>query len=302
MKKTFSFFLLFSLLYLASASSVASPVDFINPYTEPTDTVPYIFNEEELPSCNDTLALSPAFDLYENWDTENIHFRKCNIDSLREISKKITLCDNSSCGYVHPFQGKVTCPFGAHRRYYHCGVDIDLETGDKVMAAFDGKVRIAKKSSSYGNIVVIRHSNGLETYYAHLSKIKVEVGQEIFAGDIVGLGGNTGNSRGSHLHFEVRYLGQAINPADIISFTDDKLISDTLQINKQTFSYLAKGKKATNSTANAGKLLAGNVYVIKSGDSLSAIARKYGTSIDLICKKNKLSKTTILQLGQKIKI
>ncbi len=303
MKKTFSLILLFSLLRLVSANAVNSTITSLpfNPSPEPTDTVPYIINAEELAAYNDTIASSPASDLYADWDTETIHYAKFNIDSIRNGTKKITLCGNNSCGYVHPFLGKVTCPFGPHRRYYHFGVDIDLETGDAVAAAFDGKVRIAKKSSSYGNVVVIRHSNGLETYYAHLSKLKVVAGQDVFAGDIIGLGGNTGYSRGSHLHFEVRYLGQPINPFDIISFTEDKLITDTLVINKQTFKYYAKGKPVTN-TENCGKLLAGKIYVIKQGDSLSAIAHRYGTTIDLLCKKNGIRTTTVLRLGQKIKI
>ena len=301
MKKPFSLILLFSLLRFVSANAGTNLFDFTSPSLDPTDTVPYFLNEEDVPSYHDTLGFSPAFDLYSEWDTDKIHYTKFDINSLKDSSKKITLCDSNSCGYVQPFLGKVTCPFGPRRRYYHYGVDIDLETGDAVAAAFDGKVRIAKKSSSYGNVVVIRHSNGLETYYAHLSKINVEAGQEIFAGDVIGLGGNTGHSRGSHLHFEVRYLGQPINPADIISFTEDKLLSDTLVVNKQTFKYLVKGKKGAN-TENCGKLIAGNIYVIKKGDSLSTIAKRYGTSISSLCKKNGLKTTTILRLGQKIKI
>ncbi len=304
MKKTFSAFLLFSLLQVAFAFAGNKTITLLVPNPNPTDTVPYVLTEEPVSTCADTLSLSPAFDLYSEFDTENIHYTKFHIDSLHGGSRKIALNDPNSCGYVPPFIGKITCPWGPHRRYFHYGVDIDLETGEAVGAAFDGKVRIAKKSTSYGNVVVIRHSNGLETYYAHLSKINVEVGQEVFAGDIIGLGGNTGYSRGSHLHFEVRYLGQPINPADLISFTDCHLLEDTLLINKETFKYYAKATKTTKNgnVANGGKLLAGNVYVIKQGDSLSAIAHRYGVSVAVICKKNGISTSSVLRLGQKLKI
>jgi Peptidase family M23/LysM domain len=306
MKKTFSAFLVFLLLLLAFANAKAITYPPFNPTPDPTDTVPYVINDDELTHLNDSLSTSPAYDLYSEFDTDVIHYTKFNIESLKDSIKTLTLCGANNCEYVHPFLGKVTCPFGRCKRYFHYGVDIDLETGDPVVAAFDGKVRIAKKNSSYGNVVVIRHSNGLETYYAHLSKLKVEVGQEVFAGDVIGLGGNTGYSRGSHLHFEVRYLGQPVNPMDVISFTDHKLLSNTLEISKKTFVYYPKGKKpvanANAYVSNGGKLLPGNIYVVKSGDSLSAIARRYGTTIDVLCKKNGIKTTTVLQLGQKIKV
>lgn len=306
MKKTLASFLVISLFLVAFANAGNSTYPPANSLPDPTDTVPYTLNNEELSHISDTLlSTSPAFDLYSEWDTDVIHYTKFNAAIFKDSSKTITLCGENNCEYVHPFLGKVTCPFGRCKRYFHYGVDIDLETGDPVVAAFDGKVRIAKKSSSYGNVVVIRHSNGLETYYAHLSKLKVEVGQEVFAGDEIGLGGNTGYSRGSHLHFEVRYLGQPVNPMEIISFTDHKLLANTFEISKKTFVYYPKtnSKTAANTaTANGGKLLAGNIYVVKSGDSLSAIARKYGTSIDVLCKKNGLKTTSVLQLGQKIKL
>ncbi|MCE9539018.1 MAG: peptidoglycan DD-metalloendopeptidase family protein, partial [Bacteroidetes bacterium] len=160
-------------------------------------------------------------------------------------------------------------------------------------------VRIAKKSKSYGSVVVIRHSNGLETYYAHLSKINVEVGQEVYAGEIIGLGGNTGHSRGSHLHFEVRYLGHPINPTEIISFTDHKLVVDTLCISKRTFNYVCEAKKAAGKTYANSK---SKIHTVKKGDTLYGIAKKYKTTPKALSKKNHLKSTQILRLGQKIKL
>lgn len=263
-----------------------------------TDTVPYVINEEEMMDYNDSLSSFPAYELYCSWDTANIHSPKFDITTLKDSIKEIVLTDAYSCGYMPPFIGNVTSGFGPRRRVFHYGIDLDLETGDAVGAAFDGKVRIAKKSKSYGNVIVIRHSNGMETYYAHLSKINVEVGQEVYAGENIGLGGNTGRSRGSHLHFEVRYLGQPINPTDVISFTEHKLISDTLALSKKTFDYMTAAKKIVAAKGGKGS----KIHVVKKGDTLSAIARKYGTSTKALCQKNKLKTTSTLRLGQKIKL
>jgi murein DD-endopeptidase MepM/ murein hydrolase activator NlpD len=205
------------------------------------------------------------------------------------------LCDEGSCGYAHPFLGNVTSSFGPRKRRFHYGIDIDLETGDEVVAAFDGRVRIARKSPSYGNVIVIRHSNGLETYYAHLSKINVETDQLVYAGQSIGLGGNTGRSRGSHLHFEIRYLGQPINPTDMISFDDRKLISDTFCLSKTTFRYVDEVHKLAKSSSRH------KVHVVKKGDTLSTIAKRYGTTVKALAQKNKLKTKNTLRPGQKLK-
>ena len=296
-----SFFLFTSLL---SATAVKGSNN-ISASLIPGDTIPYTIDEEEMMDYNDSLISFPAYDLYCGWDTVNIHSAKFDVASLKDTAKNILLYDGNSCGYVHPFEGKITSGFGPRKKRYHYGVDIDLETGDCVAAAFDGKVRIARKSKSYGNVIVIRHASGLETYYAHLSKLNVEIGQEVFAGQVIGLGGNTGHSRGSHLHFEVRYMGQPINPAQLISFDEHKLISDTLTISCNTFNYLAEAKKAAakNYYVKGKKGAKGKgVYVVRKGDTLSAIARKYGTTAKALCQKNGLKQSTKLKLGQKIKV
>lgn len=259
------------------------------------DTVPYIAEEEEFES--DSVSLLPAENLYCLWDTINIHSPKFNFKEL-ETERELILCNQQSCGYAHPFLGNVTSSFGPRKRKFHYGMDIDLETGDQVVAAFDGKVRIAKKSSSYGNVIVIRHSNGLETYYAHLSKINVEVDQNVYAGQAIGLGGNTGRSRGSHLHFEVRYLGQPIDPTEMISFNDRKLISDTFCLSKKTFNYYDDVYKMARNNSKYSKH---KVHVVRKGDTLSSIAKKYGTNVKTLAQKNKLKIKSTLRPGQKIK-
>lgn len=131
------------------------------------------------------------------------------------------------------------------------------------------KLGLQKSSKSYGNVIVIRHANGLETYYAHLSKISVEVGKDVLAGDIIGLGGNTGRSRGSHLHFEVRYLGQPIDPSEIISFDNQQLLSDTYCLSKKTFDYVSAAKKAAAKNIASSKNKKGTkVHVEKKAYAL----------------------------------
>lgn len=308
MRKT-ALLLLFSLFGIASVplsgatNTAVVPVKFDTNH----DTIPYAIDEEEMMDYDDSLVSFPAYDLYCGWDTVNIHSHKFDVNTLKDSTKEIVLTDEYSCGYVHPFEGKITSTFGPRKKRYHYGVDIDLETGDCVAAAFDGKVRIAKKSKSYGNVIVIRHANGLETYYAHLSKINVEIGEEVYAGQVIGLGGNTGRSHGSHLHFEVRFMGQPINPMDLISFDEHKLLSDTLTLSSQTFSYIVAAKKAANLTyasSKGGKGSAGSkgVHIVRQGDTLSAIARRYGTTTKALCQKNGIKPTSILRLGQKLKL
>ena len=316
--KKYIYTILFSLPFITATAGVI--VKCVPPGKDKdgkptTDSISIVLSPEDIAKRLDSVNLFPAYVLYNDWDTEVIHYSKFDIATLKDSTRKIVLSDNGGSNYVHPFDGKVTCPFGQCRRYFHYGVDIDLNTGDAVSAAFDGKVRIAKLNSSYGNVVIIRHSNGLETYYAHLSKLLVKSGDAVTAGQIIGLGGNTGYSRGSHLHFEVRYLGQPINPNDLISFTDEKLTTDTLFVSKKSFVYNRNlySKKndihslnnysAKNNTSikDAGKLV-GNEYIVKQGDSLSAIAGRYGTSVTELCKKNGLKTNSILRLGQRIKI
>jgi len=311
MKKSILIIFLVSLIYSAFAGikdgamvSSGSNSDSKSPIN---DTISYKINTEERFDYYDSLVSFPAYDLYCDWDTVNTHVTKFDIESFENNTKQITLCDKSSCGYVHPYAGDVTSEFGPRKRLFHYGIDIRLAVGDAVGAAFDGKVRIARRSKTYGNVIVIRHSNGLETYYAHLSKIDVEVGQEVYAGQIIGLGGNTGHSTGSHLHFEVRYLGQPINPTEIISFTDHKLLSDTLCLSKNTFSYICEAKKAANKTYASSKGAKGKgsknkLYVVKKGDTLYSIARRYNTTPKLLSQKNGMRASGVLKLGQRIRL
>lgn len=266
-------------------------------------------NHEEEEAEVDSLLAFPSNDLYASWDTATIHpysFIQC----FKKDSATITLTEPTDCGFVLPFNGNVTSEFGWRKKRPHYGTDIDLETGDTVGAAFDGMVRIAKLNRSYGNVVIIRHNNGLETVYAHLSKILVEAGQTIEAGQIIGLGGNTGHSFGSHLHFEMRYLGQAIDAEDFIDFTAGSLKNNTVLITKADVetkydlrALHSRQKKDLNLTRVSGsKSKHGKIYTVKRGDTLGRIAQRNHTTVKALCKKNKIKQSKTLRLGQKLKI
>ena len=238
---------------------------------------------------SDSLAkFIPAYDIYKSWDTINIHPYKYDLTKISD-STNLLLCEGSVTGYCTPFMSKVNSDFGQRRRVFHYGIDIDLEKGDSVRCAFDGRVRIAKRSKSYGFVIIVRHKNGLETIYAHLSKLLVKINQEVEAGDVIALGGNTGHSTGPHLHLELRYKGEPLNPNDVIDFRKEALKSDTLIICKERFKYLAEARKM-------------RYHTVRKGDTLSGIARRYGTTVSALCRLNGIKSKTLLRVGRKIRV
>lgn len=187
-------------------------------------------------------------------------------------------------------QGYETSPFGLRRWRWHYGTDLRLRIGDSVRVAFDGIVRIAQYDRyGYGHYLLVRHYNGLETLYGHLKKRLALVGDEVKAGDVIGLGGNTGRSSGPHLHFEVRFQGNAIDPTEVFDFENDSLLSDTLRITPATFAYLAEARKI-------------RYHRIRRGDTLGHISYRYGVPIRKICRLNGISRNTILRIGRRLRI
>lgn len=216
---------------------------------------------------------------YENFDYINIHYPKTDFTRKNDTTF-LALLPGFGQRYAHPIAGRVTSRFGPRGGRYHLGTDIKLYTGDSVRSAFDGVIRIARRSRTYGYVIVVRHYNGLETYYAHLSKLLVKKEQVVQAGEVIGLGGNTGRSYGAHLHFEVRYLGTALDPEIMIDFANGRLKMTQLPICKETFAYQIEQKQA-------------RWHTVRSGETLSSIARRYGTTVGNIQRLNKLSGTTI---------
>ena len=140
-----------------------------------------------------------------------------------------------STDFCFPVKDVKTSPYGWRWHRGHHGVDIRLRTGEPIHAAFGGTVRIAARMGGYGNCVVLRHPNGLETLYGHLSKINVKHGQQVAAGEVIGLGGSTGNSTGPHLHFECRFLYQPFDPEWILDFNNYGLRTRRLHLDKSYF-------------------------------------------------------------------
>ena len=259
----------------------------------------------------DSLLMFPSHDLYGTWDTASCHPNLFE-QQFAGDSATIYLTDDWNCGFTMPYQGIITSEFGWRRRRPHYGTDISLHTGDTVVAAFDGKVRIARYMGGYGNVVIIRHNNGLETVYAHLSKILVQPEEEVVSGMQIGLGGNTGHSYGSHLHFEVRYLGKAIDTEDLVDYQKNELKNNSFVIYKSDFSAkydlrsIHAHQVASRTRSHAApvnyKVATGGVVYVKKGDTLERIARRNHTSITALCKKNGISRTKVLKLGQKLRV
>ena len=217
--------------------------------------------------------------------------------------------------FYMPTIGHMTSNFGRRgSRRYHYGVDIKAYTGDTIYAAFDGKIRVKDyEGKGYGNYLVVRHVNGLETVYGHLSRFLVKENQNVRSGQPIGLAGNTGRSTGSHLHFETRFLGKPINPNFIIDFKNQTCIKDEYLVTNSSYRKTNNSSKATvasnsnsnkSSTSEANKYVAGDVqyYRIKSGDTLSAISKKYGISVKSLCNLNNITTRTKLKIGKSIRV
>lgn len=232
----------------------------------------------------------PSFSMYENWDTECITPYDDDL-SVNDSNIFLTLTDKSTlCDFVMPIQNAViTSNYGYRSGRNHNGIDLDLEVWDPVVASFDGMVRIALKHPSFGRVVVIRHYNGLETIYAHLHRLKVEPGDIVEAGQVIGLGGSSGRSTGSHLHYELRFNGKPLNPKHIISFKENKLISESLVLKRKKYTYNAIP-------------IGVEFHSIERGDYMQKIATRYGITVKELCDLNDMRKSSILRVGKQIRI
>lgn len=234
-------------------------------------------------------AVYPSANLYASWEINKLF---PEIDKLKlkgDTLINLTLEGGMQGTYFHPCNGPVTSHFGWRDSTQHNGIDIGLNRGDKVAAAFDGMVRVARRYGSFGNVIIIRHYNGLETVYGHLSKIKVKPGQVVFSGQVIGLGGSTGHSTGPHLHFEVRLKGAAINPKYLISFSEQKLFCDELIVKKTKWGLAAYPRDV-------------KIYKVEKGDTVFGIAKRFGTTTSSIKQINKLPYKVRLKPGQLINL
>ena len=227
----------------------------------------------------------PAQDLYPEWSNEYAH-KYTNVVMPDSLVIDLT-------GFCMPTEStKITDIFGyrPRRRRVHYGLDVKVQRGDTIRSAFDGKVRyVSYQRRGYGYYVVIRHPNGLETLYAHLTKRLVEENEVVKAGDPIGLGGNTGRSTGTHLHFETRLLGKALNPALMFDFPNQDVTGDT-------YLYMKPKKKVYDPSDPD------TYYKVRSGDSLGRIAARKGTTVKNLCKLNGITTKTILRPGQVLRL
>lgn len=237
----------------------------------------------------------PGYHYYSNFDVLKVHY----------VHDKTIKPDTLILGhYVHPAKLKPFSKYGVKRRRgrRHWGIDISYPEGTPVVAAFDGIVRVSTyNNGGYGNLVILRHENQLETYYAHLIRRLVNPGQLVKAGDTIGHGGNTGRSRGNHLHFETRYLGAHFNPEKIIDFYNYKLAVDTLFVGgKEVKTTAATTAKTPNDPS--GQPVGTPFYVtVKRGETLGLLAQRHRTYVDKIRKLNNM-KNDFLREGQRLRI
>jgi murein DD-endopeptidase MepM/ murein hydrolase activator NlpD len=255
---------------------------------------------------------NPSGDLYQSWANEFVSYNQ----SL-PAEYRIDLRD-----FHMPCESRVVNSHYGYRRQFgrnHYGTDIKVYVGDTIRAAFSGKVRVVQdqgRRKGYGKYIIIRHANGLETTYGHLSKQLVRENQVVKAGDVIGLGGNTGFSTGPHLHFETRLLGEKINPEKLFSFEAGDVRGDYYVWRRNGRSQLMAAHDVSNMPAveekaeesrefqqqkMAERSSRARVYKVRSGDTLSKIAKKYGLTVDRLCRLNNISKRKALKPGQILK-
>lgn len=317
---------LFLLLFTVIRLSAQTPADSLE--KDSTEALLLIADKSEIPA---TIYYG------SDWNTVNTRSTYC-FDQTRTY---ILPLDSSN--FTFPAKGgKVISPYGYRSGRMHTGTDYKQRLGDSVCSSWDGVVRMAKMGYyGYGGIVVVRHPNGLETFYSHLSKIKVSVNQKVKSGELIGLAGRTGRATTEHLHLETRFLYQSFNPALLIDFENGRMLTDTLVVHKGKFytieSYRAKknepvlsipitdtevaddslpvvdssltkvkieelppaSTRAKNQQTASRKA---SYHIVRSGDTLYAIARRYHTTVAKLCEINHIKETSILSLGQKIKL
>ena len=267
---------------------------------------------------------NPPFN--QAWNNESCFTGKNN--DLSRLTDTIILNLNykTEDDFTIPVKGVVTSRYGFRSGRNHNGIDLGLNIGDTVRAAFSGKIRYAKfNDGGFGNLVIIRHHNGLETFYAHMSKLIVVPNQDVKSGEPIGLGGNTGRSFGPHLHFEVRFYDSPLNPEEIIDFTVKELKKPELTVNNALFRPGAKPSEnfevdplaanENDTVVNVQPILKPvtkppvkvptvqvKYYKIKSGDTLTEIAARNNTTVSKLCQLNGIKPSTPIQVGRSLRV
>lgn len=246
----------------------------------------------------------------ENWETASIDPYRLKLDSI-PVSWAMWMVDSLS-QYCCPFRGNIhpRGKFGIRRGRRHQGVDLPLSTGEPIHSAFEGRVRLSQYSNGYGNLVVIRHPNGIETFYGHLSRRNVKAGDWVSAGDVIGHGGSTGRSTGPHLHFETRYKGFAFDPQWLINFSTGELRHRLFPLKRKYFTPYSNydqdfedemfNEEEDRREAEAAAAM--RYYTVRSGDTLSRIAINNHTTVSAICRLNGITANTVLKIGRRLRV
>ena len=278
----------------------------INAIKQSLDSITKLYTKKQITKPQKVEIPKPDITL-EHWDTINFNPYR---NKLKKYPFKIAFTDST---YASPIKGKkvITSRYGWRRGRPHKGIDLDLVTGDRLMSMFDGIVRFARYSSGHGRTVIVRHFNGLETAYAHLSSYAVKANDTVKKGQLLGKGGTSGNARGSHLHLVVSYKGHYINPEYVFDFSKNNAIRNpNIWVTKKwANAHFHTSKKqtklnllTTEESAIAAQIEENKrkVYVVKSGDTLSGISSKHHVSLTRLCKVNGIRKTSVLKIGQKL--
>ena len=258
---------------------------------EAQDYASHLYEEDE-----------PEPDIYtEGWESDHVNpYKNAVIPATKDL-------DVSK--YAMPVPGIVTSRYGYRPRFrrMHKGIDLRLSTGDTVRAAFSGKVRLTKyERGGYGFYVVLRHDNGMETVYGHLSRFLVKPDQRVEVGQPIALGGSTGHSTGPHLHFETRFMGIAINPEAIFDFENQTTHTDVYTFNKNTYensrnyspSRYASSRSKGKYRSSRGKA----THKIRKGETLSSIAARNGTTVAKLRKLNGLGNSSNIRAGKTLRV
>jgi murein DD-endopeptidase MepM/ murein hydrolase activator NlpD len=280
--------------------------------------------QDEDPILADARAADTLDIFTRNWEKSSIYaYSQNGLGHAIPEAILLVLTDDNR-GFELPYYGRILSGFGWRGGRTHDGLDLDLDKGQPVKAAFDGKVRYAQyHHNGYGNLVIIRHFNGLETYYAHLSAIYAEPDQMVKAGQVIGAGGSTGSTyHGAHLHFETRWYDNPFDPLAIIDYENESLFSDTAVLTPKDFKACQPAKAARNlqplaqqnpylteeQATDTDQVIkemqeeVPEIYIVKKGDSLYKIARNYHTTIEQLCEINNIDPHSVLKCGQKIKV
>jgi murein DD-endopeptidase MepM/ murein hydrolase activator NlpD len=246
----------------------------------------YFYTDPDSSEQNFLNSIDALFSYYKTGANASDQCGADGFDHSKE-TLKIVFKDIST-SFSFPFKNYITSPFGPRDQIFHSGIDIKLQTGDTIRAVFDGVVRVVSVDRcGYGKLIIIKHGKGLETLYAHLSKCIIAQNTTVSAGDVIGLGGNTGRSSGSHLHFEIRHCGEPFDPFSFLNFETYALKSDTLLLSPECFSSGFNQETAT-------------CHKVRVGDTLSRIASKYHISIAKLCHMNNITPQTVLKIGKNL--